>query len=127
MADAQKYHGLFAADEAYPEVASGLNAVMGRFEVASSERLTDAHVIIAAYDCPDYEGAAFVLFQRDGKLYEVHGSHCSCYGLEGQWEPEETSVEAIRLRPEHSYQHAALSRTEILDALESAGFAVGLR
>ena len=28
----------------------------------------------------------------------MNGSHCSCYGLEGQWEPEETDLEAIRHR-----------------------------
>lgn len=31
-------------------------------------------------------------------LYEVNGSHCSCYGLEGQWEEEETTVEALAYR-----------------------------
>lgn len=37
-----------------------------------------------------------VVYRRDGKLYEVHGNHCSCYGLEGQWEPEEATVESLR-------------------------------
>lgn len=31
-------------------------------------------------------------------LYEVHGGHCSCYGLEGQWEPERTTVASLRKR-----------------------------
>ena len=53
------------------------------------------NVLLASYGTPSYEGYAFVLFERDGKLYEVNGSHCSCYGLEGQWEPEETNVEAL--------------------------------
>jgi hypothetical protein len=46
-----------------------------------------------------YDGSAFVLFRSNGKLYEVNGDHCSCFGLEGQWEPEETSVEALLMRP----------------------------
>ncbi|MCY9107253.1 hypothetical protein [Bacillus atrophaeus] len=29
-----------------------------------------------------------MLFEKDGELYEVNGSHCSCYGLEGQYSPE---------------------------------------
>jgi len=54
--------------------------------------------LLASYGTPSYEGYAFVLFERDGKLYEVNGGHCSCFGLEGQWEPEETTVEAIQHR-----------------------------
>lgn len=55
-------------------------------------------VLIADYDQGYYEGEAFVLFRRDGKLYEVNGSHCSCFGLEKQWAPEETTVESLKHR-----------------------------
>lgn len=55
-------------------------------------------VLLAWYGYGDYDGSAFVLFERDGKLYEVNGGHCSCYGLEGQWDPEETTVEVLRYR-----------------------------
>lgn len=58
-------------------------------------------VLLASYGTPSYEGYAFVLFERGGKLYEVNGAHCSCYGLEGQWEPEETTVETLRHRLEN--------------------------
>ena len=34
--------------------------------------------------------------KEDGKLYETHGGHCSCYGFEGQFEPEETTVEYLQ-------------------------------
>jgi len=53
---------------------------------------TNENVLFAEYTYEDYEGYAFVLFEKDGKLYEVHGSHCSCYGLENQWEPEEVCL-----------------------------------
>lgn len=56
------------------------------------------NVLLASYNYECYSGDAFVLFEKDGKLYEVNGGHCSCYGLEGQWEPEETTVEALRHR-----------------------------
>lgn len=59
---------------------------------------TDEQMIAAVYEYEDYNGDAFVLFERDGKIFEVHGSHCSCMGLEGQWEPEETTVAALRHR-----------------------------
>lgn len=65
----------------------------------SSEQLEGVEILYASYDCPPYEGYAHVIFRKDDKLYEVNGSHCSCYGLEDQWEPEETSVEALLARP----------------------------
>jgi hypothetical protein len=34
--------------------------------------------------------------KKTGKLYETHGSHCSCYGFEGQWNLEETTVEYLK-------------------------------
>ncbi len=52
-------------------------------------------IVAAHYDIGDYEGEAWVVFIKDGKWYEVHGSHCSCYGLEDQWDPEETFPEAM--------------------------------
>ena len=56
------------------------------------------NILFAYYTYEDYNGRAFVLFERDGKLYEVNGGHCSCYGLEEQWEPEETTIEDLKYR-----------------------------
>jgi hypothetical protein len=64
------------------------------FCIDASE-LKGAKVLYALREYGDYCGSCFVLFKRDGKLYDVNGSHCSCYGLEDQWSPEETSVEAL--------------------------------
>lgn len=55
-------------------------------------------VLFADYSYGDYEGSARVIYKKYGKLYEVYGSHCSCYGLEGQWEPEETSAESLKFQ-----------------------------
>lgn len=56
----------------------------------------DGEIIIASYGAYSFEGYAFVLFRgNDGKYYEVNGSHCSCYGLEGQWEPEEVNLDEL--------------------------------
>lgn len=58
-----------------------------------------ATLIIAMSDSQPYEDTSlFVFLGTDGKLYEVHGSHCSCYGYEGQWLPEETTFEALAAR-----------------------------
>jgi hypothetical protein len=77
------------------------------------EALQDARVLLAIYDVEGYEGTAFVLFLKtiDGedKLFEVNGSHCSCYGLgeedysggtKSQWQPEEVSLDALWTRIE---------------------------
>lgn len=51
----------------------------------------DIDIVFASYDCPPYEGYATVIYYRKStsKYYEIYGSHCSCYGLEGQWDREE--------------------------------------
>jgi hypothetical protein len=58
-----------------------------------------ATLIIATSETSSYEDVSlFVFLGTDGKLYEVHGSHCSCYGFEEQWQPEETTFEALAAR-----------------------------
>lgn len=58
----------------------------------------EEEILFASYGGGSYEGDATVIWRRGGKLYETHGGHCSCYGLEGQFEPEETTLEALALR-----------------------------
>lgn len=55
-------------------------------------------ILFASYGYENYSGDAFVLFERDGKLFEVNGGHCSCYGLEGQWTPEEVTLPELKHR-----------------------------
>lgn len=51
------------------EDAESVNAARPRFS------------ILAAYSEVDgYEGSAYLLLSKDGALYEVTSSHCSCYG-----------------------------------------------
>ena len=83
-----------------------------QFEIGEKD-IKDEEVLVASYATPSYEGDAFILFRRDGKLYEVNGSHCSCYGLEGQWRPEEAAWEELAVRPSllsPSYEHNAAAR-----------------
>ena len=54
-----------------------------------------AYESVGSWGC---DSSSFFLMRKDGKLYENSGSHCSCYGFEGQWVPEETTVEAINKR-----------------------------
>ena len=43
------------------------------------------------------DSSSFFLIRdrKTNKLYEVHGSHCSCYGFEGQWSPEEVGTDYL--------------------------------
>jgi len=52
-------------------------------------------VHLAWYGDGDYCGDALVIYENGGKLYHVEGGHCSCYGLEGQWDPTETTWKAV--------------------------------
>lgn len=47
--------------------------------------------VFASYDLDGYDGSAGVIYawKKDGPYYIVTGSHCSCYGLENQWDPTE--------------------------------------
>jgi len=80
---------------------SDKEGLMASFEIQESD-LEGCRILFAAYENESYEGYAMVIFAKDGKLYEVNGSHCSCHGLEGQWTPEETSLEALKMR-DYSY------------------------
>lgn len=91
--------------------------------------LPGVDILLSYYEYIDYSGDAFVLFKKDGELYEVNGGHCSCFGLEGQWEPEKTSIEALRSRMKDgtlgydTYYKRSTFRDElttILDALEAS-------
>lgn len=69
--------------------------VEGNFRVNLDENTV---ILLAEYEYEEYSGSAYVLFYNklDSKLYEVIAGHCSCYGLEDQWNPEEVSIELIR-------------------------------
>jgi hypothetical protein len=61
---------------------------------------SDINILFASYNCGNWEGEAWVLLEKEGKLFEVNAQHCSCYGVEGQWEPEQVSLEELKYRLE---------------------------
>lgn len=97
---------------------SGEVGMLSDFGIDESA-LVGAEVIVASYTYEDYSGRAYVLFERDGKLFEVHGSHCSCYGLEDQWEPEQASRDALlhRLSKGTWYHDEPSVKDAVLSAL----------
>lgn len=75
-----------------------LEDVQEAFYISNSD-LEGVEIIYAHYETPAYEGYAHVIFIKRGRIYEVNGSHCSCFGLEDQWHPEETVPLALLNRP----------------------------
>ncbi len=51
--------------------------------------------VLAKYTWEGYEGSADVLYRDNDRIFYVSGGHCSCYGLEGQWHPEEYTAETL--------------------------------
>lgn len=65
---------------------------------AELQQWKDLNILFASYGQNNCSGDAFVLFEKNGELFEVNGGHCSCYGLEGQFTPEATTLEALAHR-----------------------------
>ncbi|WP_145052586.1 hypothetical protein [Paenibacillus xylanexedens] len=81
---------------------SSIENIAGQFEIPLS--VVEAYeVLLASYTYENYEGDAFLLLRQNGTLYEVNGSHCSCYGLEGQWSTEDTTIAALQHRLDAGY------------------------
>lgn len=52
--------------------------------------------IFAIYNYDGPEGSALVIVRRGKKFLVIEGSHCSCFGLEGQWTPTEHGERDLR-------------------------------
>lgn len=69
--------------------------IIYQFDIKDPTVLQDAIILMAIYETEWYQGDAFILYIEDGKLYEINGLHCSCYGLEDQWYPDEVLLEEL--------------------------------
>lgn len=74
---------------------SDVDDVIEQFAIAPSD-LDGVEILQAAYFTGSYEGDAAVVFRQNGQLFGVFAAHCSCYGLEGQWKPQEITLEGLR-------------------------------
>lgn len=101
---------------------TGLNGLLKDFEI-SEEVLKGSEILLAYYyqDNDEYVGNAVVLFRRDSSLWLVIAGHCSCYGLEEQWEPEETSIEALKqiLTKGSMFEDIQREMADVIKSLES--------
>jgi hypothetical protein len=86
--------------------------IIAKYDIPA-DTLDGAIVHLAWYGYGDYSGKSLVVLERDGKLYEVNASHCSCYGLEEQWYEEETSWEALEMRNFNDYEGGGEATREL--------------
>ncbi len=93
--------------------------VFDAFHVDAEDQ-KDIEILVASYSYEAYEGDAFVLFIKDSQFYEVNGSHCSCNGLEDQWDPEETTLDALKFRLEEGYGITHRHGDEVAKAIHLA-------
>lgn len=69
----------------YQENWSSWADVVRDFQVEVPE---PEEVLVAWYGYESFEGSAVVVYRNGNMFYVVEGSHCSCYGLEDNWNPE---------------------------------------
>ena len=93
-----EFEGLYVTSEQFHDPAKQFEGKTLLSVALQQPRWQEIEVLLARYSQEGYEGSAFVLFTQNGELYEVNASHCSCFGLEGQWEPEETTWQALYKR-----------------------------
>lgn len=75
--------------------------------------------VFAEYEQPSYEGYATVVTSDDGAKFNiVEGSHCSCMGLEDQWEPTEHTEPEIKKMTEASYGFFHRNRDDLATWIE---------
>ena len=56
-----------------------------------------AYESVGSWGC-DSASYFLVRDKMTGALFDVRGSHCSCYGFEGQWELEAVELAALKVR-----------------------------
>lgn len=72
--------------------------VISNYNITEQD-LNGFEILFAYYTYEDYSGESLVILKdADHQFYEVNGGHCSCYGLEGQWEVEPTTMDAMMKR-----------------------------
>lgn len=76
------------------------NHIISNYQVDPTH-MDNWNILIADEECGPYgcDSSSFFLLEnktsKDRELYENHASHCSCYGFEGQFKPEKTTVEYL--------------------------------
>lgn len=81
-------------------------------------------IILMYYSYEDYSGEAWCIYREGNEYFEVNGGHCSCHGLEDQWEPEElgdleSTINCLEKRnTEYQYGVTKAFLNKVLDILK---------
>ncbi len=103
----------------YRDDFSNWTEVVGNFRGNCPKE--EPRFVFAEYEPGDYSGSATVITSGDGaKFNVVEGSHCSCMGLEDQWEPTEHTEPEIRKMMEAKYGFFHRNREGISGWIEYA-------
>ena len=68
-------------------------------EYTAPESIRDTYEVLIAYENNDsYDSTSYFLLKdkSDGRLYEIHASHCSCHGFEDQFDPKEVTAKYLK-------------------------------
>jgi hypothetical protein len=90
---------------------------------ANKHQLKDIKILLSYYSYYNYSGDCFVLFTQNNRLYTVEAQHCSCYGLEGFWTPEEVTVDELvhlYFKGNFSKQPWSKSLAKLLNCIEDS-------
>lgn len=71
--------------EIYQDIFSSWTDVQKEYRTDEAE---PEQVLLAYYSYEDYSGTSLVIYRNGDQYFYNHGGHCSCYGLEDQWNPE---------------------------------------
>lgn len=63
---------------------------------ALKEELEDYTIHIAYESVGACDSSSYFLMEKSNKYYEFSGSHCSCYVFEGQYDPQEATLEYLK-------------------------------
>lgn len=83
----------------------------------SGELGSNIEILFASYENAGYEGYAVVVFRdKDkNKLFYVGASHCSCFGLDGQWgEADEVYEEQLAAMDQSDLGNEAIKAYRLL-------------
>jgi hypothetical protein len=90
----QIYFNEFADAGYWTKTPPGWARVQEEFKTNHPE---PENVLYANYEYQNYEGEANVIWREpNGDISYVSGVHCSCYGLEDQWDVETYPEETVR-------------------------------
>lgn len=79
--------------------AKSINNFANRFNVdADKIKSYNPLLISITYSSGGEQALSYGLFVKNGVMYEVHGTECSVWDFNGQWEPEPVSLDELKYK-----------------------------